>query len=81
MTTYNNSTNPLPEMFAGLSPFMVNTLLELGFMPKETADLLRYADEIDDHPDWSEASTDEITLHFVRLEADYILSGLGVKQS
>ena len=28
-----------------------------------------------------EAITDEITLHFVRLEADYILSGLGVKQS
>lgn len=26
-------------------------------------------------------NTDEITLHFVRLEADYILSGLGVKQS
>lgn len=81
MTTYNNTTNPLPEMLAGLSPFQVNTLIELGFTPDETSTLLRYADEINDHPDWSEASTDEITLHFVRLEADYILNGLGVKHS
>lgn len=68
MTTYNNSTNPLPEMFAGLSPYMVNTLLELGFMPEETADLLRRADEINDHPDWSEASMGEIRQHFTVLK-------------
>ena len=73
MTTYNNSTNPLPAEFREVgSPFMVNTLLEIGYSPKETITLLRYAQDNNDYPDWSEASIDEIILHFARLEADYL---------
>ena len=64
MTTYNNSTNPLPEKFAGLSPFMVNTMLEIGYSENSVNRLLRYADEHDEHPDWSESSNDEIDRHF-----------------
>ena len=69
MTTYNNTTNPLPEAFREVgSPFMVNTLLEIGFPPDETLRLLRYAQENNDYPDWSEASTGEIRQHFTILK-------------
>lgn len=72
MTTYNNSTNPLPDEFRAVgSPFMVNTLLEIGYSPEETLTLLRYAQDNNDYPDWSEADTDDIILHFARLEADF----------
>lgn len=69
MTTYNNSTNPLPDEFRAVgSPFMVNTLLEIGYTPDETLALLRYAQDNNDYPDWSEASMGEIRQHFTVLK-------------
>jgi hypothetical protein len=74
MTTYNNTTNPLPDKLAGLSPFMVNTLLEIGYSENSVNWLLRFADANDDHPDWSESSTDEIDRHFRALSIKILLA-------
>lgn len=65
---YNNSTNPLPPMFAGKSPNMVNTLMVLGWDADATLALLNHADQTGDHPEWSEADWDELLYHFQQLE-------------
>lgn len=69
MTGYNNSTNPLPDALRGHSPGNVNTLLHIGWSEEMTKILLDYADANNDHPDWSEASYEEIEEHFAILEA------------
>jgi hypothetical protein len=66
---YNNSTNPLPEKFRGRhSPFMVMTLIHLGWNEDDTLALLNFADKSGDHPDWSEADWDELLFHFQQIE-------------
>lgn len=65
MSRYNNTTNPMPDNLRAVgSPFMVNTLMELGYSTNETIALLGYANENNDHPDWSEATMREISSHF-----------------
>jgi hypothetical protein len=64
---YTNSN--LPAMFRGLSPQMVNTLLRCGYGTSDTVLLLTLADEMNAHPDWSEATDEEIREHFDRLRA------------
>ena len=65
---YNNSTNPLPEMFRGKSPNMVNTLLVLGWNADDTLALLNFADSTGDHPDWSDDDWDRLLFHFQQIE-------------
>ena len=67
MFQYDNTC--LPEMFRGYSPFMVNTLLNLGWFADDALTLLNYADATGDHPDWSEDDWDDILYHFQILEA------------
>ena len=43
---------------------MVNNLLELNYSDREVISLLKYADEHNDHPDWSEDSSEKIARHF-----------------
>lgn len=74
MTTYNNSTNPLPEKFEGLSPLMVNTLLSIGYTDNAVNRLLRFADAHNDHPDWSDATNEEIDRHFRGLSIKILLA-------
>jgi len=67
MFQYDNTC--LPEMFRGHSPFMVNTLLNLGWFADDALTLLNYADATGDHPDWSESDWDDLLYHFQLLEA------------
>ena len=59
---YTNSN--LPAQFKGLMPRAVNDLLELNYSDREVIALLKYADDHNDHPDWSEATDEEVALHF-----------------
>lgn len=70
---YNNSTHPLPEALVGHSPMMVNTLKELGWEEDTIKILLDLADSNNDHPDWSEASADEIGDHFGLLYLNWLM--------
>ena len=63
---YKNSN--LPAQFKGFSPRSVNDLLSLNYSEQEVVALLRYADEHNDHPDWSEDSDAEIAQHFKVIE-------------
>lgn len=65
--TYNNTTNPLPPELAGHSPAMVNTLVSLGYGEKWIKILLDIADAENNHPDWSEATNEQIDDHFLAL--------------
>jgi hypothetical protein len=56
-------------MFRGYSPFMVNTLLNLGWFANDALALLKHADATGDHPDWSESDWDDLLCHFQLLEA------------
>ena len=67
MGKFNYGNSNMPTEFKGFSPMMVNALLNLGFDAGETIKLIRYADENNDHPDWSEATTKEIAEHFFSL--------------
>ena len=66
----NYTNNTMPERFRGLSPMMVNTLLRYGYSDEATIRLLSIADETGNHPDWSEATDDDIREHFSLLAED-----------
>jgi hypothetical protein len=54
--------------WAGYSWLQVTTLVELGFAPDKVRMLLDMADDDDNHPDWSEATNEEIAVHFHQLQ-------------
>lgn len=59
---YTNSN--LPSHFKGFMPRAVNDLIRLNYSDREVVALLKYADDHNDHPDWSEATDEEVALHF-----------------
>lgn len=54
-----------------MSKYMTDTLLEIGYTPADAEALLRYADDNNDHPDWSEDSLEQIKRHFEDLKAEF----------
>lgn len=50
--------------------YQTETLLEIGYTAAEAEELLRYADDNNDHPDWSEDSLEQIKEHFDMVKAD-----------
>jgi hypothetical protein len=59
--------------WAGYSWLQVTTLVELGFEPDQVRMLLDLADDENDHPDWSEASNEEIAVHFHKLHESLLV--------
>lgn len=66
-TPFNYGNSNLPDEFKGFSPMMINALLNLGFSGKDTILLITFADQNNHHPDWSEATDEEIADHFYSL--------------
>jgi hypothetical protein len=56
--------------WSGYSWMMVTTLAELGHDSANIRRLLDMADRRNDHPDWSEATNDEIAAHFTELDKE-----------
>ena len=65
--SYRNSN--MPTEFKGFSPMMVNALLNAGFDANDTITLLGFANANNNHPDWSEDSTEKIAQHFHTMAA------------
>lgn len=53
-----------------MSKYMTDTLLEIGYTADDAERLLRYADDNNDHPDWSEDSLAQIKRHFDVLKGE-----------
>lgn len=56
--------------WSGYSWMMVTTLAELGYNATNIRRLLDHADRNNNHPDWSEATNDEIAAHFTELDKE-----------